>query len=234
MPESSLLYAPTPSTPYEMNGAGETGEVVRHLTHELRQPLSTLETSAYYLKLILAGKDSRVDSHLEKMQQLVQNMSWILSDAVHYVQAARPNPQCVDLTELISEALANQPQAGQPVELDWTESSDAPLVQMDPGQAQHMVRVLLSVFRQIARKDQPVYLSFYRSGEQAVLECSSVASPELCERCEDLLLPFTPHLSAGAGLALASVQRIAEAHSGSVQIRASRGILALEISLPTC
>jgi signal transduction histidine kinase len=234
MTESSLLYGPTPSTSYELNRTGETGEVVRHLTHELRQPLSTLEASAYYLKLILAGKDSRVDLQLDKIQQLVQNMSWILSDAVHYLQAAPPNPQWVDLTELISEALANQPPASHQVELDWSESSDAPLVEMDPGQAQHLVRVLLSVFRQVARKDHPIFLSFYRSGDHAVLECSSSAPEELCQRCEDLMLPFTPHLPAGAGLALASVQRIAETHGGSVMIRSNNGVLTLEVFFPAC
>jgi signal transduction histidine kinase len=233
MTESSLLYVPTSSTSCNLDAPVETGEIVRHLTHELRQPLSTLEASAYYLKLILSGEDARVDQQLEKIQQVVQSMSWILADAVHYLHAATPHPQWVDLTELISEALANQSSTSQ-IELDWTESSDAPLVEMDPGQAQHMVRVLISVFRQIAGKDHPIYMSLYRDGEQAVLQCSSNAPELLCERCEDLLLPFTPHLPAGAGLALASVQKIAEMHGGRVMIRGSRGVLTLEVFLPAC
>jgi nitrogen fixation/metabolism regulation signal transduction histidine kinase len=91
--------------------------------------------------------------------------------------------------------------------------------------------VVLTVFRQIARNENPISLSLFRAGGEAVLKCSSNASELLCERCEDLLLPFTPHLPAGAGLALASVQRIAEAHGGRVAIRAANGVLTLEVIL---
>ncbi len=61
----------------------DTASVVRHLAHELRQPLSTIEASAYYLKLVLEDQNSGATRQLDRIEQMVHQISWILSDAVH-------------------------------------------------------------------------------------------------------------------------------------------------------
>lgn len=211
--------------PLELNAA------VRHLSHELRQPLSTIDTAAYYLQLILSGADPRADQQLEKIQQMVHQMSWILSDAVHFLQAAVPRPAWIDLCEMITDHLTAQA-VEQNVELDWTDCCSTPRVLMDAAQGQHMVRTILNVFRQIARTEQPVYVSLYRDGAFATLECSCEAGEALLAHASELFEAFTPHLPPGSGLALASVKRIAEAHNGSASIEAVDGVLKLEVRLP--
>lgn len=234
MAQASVLF-PTPteravSTDSEHS---ETVAVVRHLSHELRQPLSTIETSAYYLKLILGNENPRVDKQLDRIDQMVHQMNNILSDVVYYLQSATPRPQWVDLTEMIDDAmLASSVQ--QAVEVDWTDTSDVPLVYLDPAHAQHMMRVLFETLRQVARTGEPILVSIYRLGEMATLELSCMAEPKILERAGDLFEPFTPHLPAGCGLALASVKRIAEAHQGTASIATSQDTLKIEIQLPTC
>jgi signal transduction histidine kinase len=209
----------------------ELNAVVRHLSHELRQPLSTIDTAAYYLQLILSGADPRADQQLERIQQMVHQMSWILSDGVHFLQAAAPRPAWIDLCEMITDHLTAQA-VEQNVELDWTDCCSTPLVLMDPGQGQHLVRTVLNLFRQVARTEEPVYVSLYRDGTLATLECSCEAGEALLAHASELFEPFTPHLPPGSGLALASVKRIAEAHSGSASIEGADGVLKLEVRLP--
>ncbi|MBL8219021.1 MAG: HAMP domain-containing histidine kinase [Bryobacterales bacterium] len=210
----------------------DTAAVVRHLAHELRQPLSTIEASAYYLKLILEEQDCGALRQLDRIEQMVHQMSWILSDAVHYLQAAEPRRQLLDLAETASTAIASLTQEQQ-VHLDWSDAEPAPLVAMDPNQAQHMVRSVLQVFRQIGRSEAPVTIVLRSDNNCALLTFFCEASDDVRQQCDDLLLPFDTHLPVGAGLGLASVKRIAEAHGGAVRIFPQQENLTLEIRLPS-
>ena len=210
----------------------DTADVVRHLAHELRQPLSTIESSAFYLKLVLEGEDGRAARQLDRIEQMVHQIGWILTDAVHYLQAAPPRRQLLDLTETASSVIAALTHE-QLVELDWSDREQLPLVLMDPHQAQHMIRSVLQVYRQIARSEVPVTITMRSENGYAMISFRCEAQAALCERCEELLEPFGPHLPTGAGLGLASVQRIAEANGGCVRISAPDEQLQLEILLPS-
>jgi nitrogen-specific signal transduction histidine kinase len=223
--------APTPTAPQAMESDVETRAVVRQLCHEIRQPLSTIESAAYYLQLI-APNDVRFDRELERIQQMAYQANWILADVVHYIQATPPRMEWVDLGECVTGTISSLIPAMARVEFSCPEDRSATLTLIDPAQAQHLVRAILSVFRQIARNDESVRINLGRRGERIVLNVRCRADERLCEFAEDLMQPFTPHLPAGSGLALASVRRIAEVHQGSAQVEARDGMLVLEVALP--
>ncbi len=69
--------------------AAET--LVQELAHDLRQPLSEIESIAYYLELAGAGAPLRSREMLGKIQGLVAEADRLLSRAVRDVkQAAHP------------------------------------------------------------------------------------------------------------------------------------------------
>ncbi|HUQ92044.1 MAG TPA: hypothetical protein VM120_10205 [Bryobacteraceae bacterium] len=232
MAQAGLVIAHANGVPCKAEQPFDSRAVMRNFTHELRQPLSTIESAAYYLKMILGGSEPRAHQPIEKIQQMVQQANWILSDAIHLLQTLPPKPEWIDLTEFIADQLLTQAMHQQ-VEVDWSDSSAVPLVRMDPYQAEHMVRALLSVFRQFAGAHK-VYLSLYRDCENVVLACSCQASDQLAEAAEELLQPFAPQLPPGSGLALVSVKRIVETHSGRMAMRGEAGVLKLEVILPDC
>ena len=219
-------------TPDNQDHPLDSAAVVRHLTHELRQPLSTIEASAYYLKLILEDQDCGAVRQLDRIEQMVHQISWILSDAVHYLQAAAPRRQLLDLGEIASGVIASLSQEQQ-IELDWHDAGPVPLVAMDPNQAQHMVRSVLQVFRQVGRSEAPVTIGLRADNGCAMLTFSCEASGTVREQCSGLLNPFDAHLPTGTGLGLASVKRIAEAHCGSVRIFSDGVNLVLEARFPS-
>ena len=52
------------------------------LAHELRQPLSVIDSLAYYLEL--TSRDERVCIHLQQIQMMVQQASRILTEATQH------------------------------------------------------------------------------------------------------------------------------------------------------
>jgi signal transduction histidine kinase len=204
--------------------------VVRHLCHEVRQPLSTIESSAYYLQMVLKT-DSRTEKELERIQEMVRQVDWILMDFVHYLQAAPPRAEWVDLGEVVSSAVRTAAKQ-RPLDLQWSDQAGTALILIDPGQAEHLVRTLFSVFRQVSKPDRAIQVRLWREQDQVVLGFRSEVDTKVLECADDLMLPFTPHLPAGLGLALASAQRIAESHKGSASLDVQGQDLLIEVRLP--
>ena len=59
---------------------GDRGVSFDEVMHDLRQPLSVIESLAYYLEL--TSTDERVCSHLQKIQAMVLKTSQILERAI--------------------------------------------------------------------------------------------------------------------------------------------------------
>src|ERR1700676_2954492 len=91
----------------EMQPAVAAADVMRAVAHELRQPLSTIESIAYYLKLILPSDDENVRYQLHQLRRLVEQSSGILWSGVQLTESSPFAPQAVDLEELILGAISS-------------------------------------------------------------------------------------------------------------------------------
>lgn len=109
--------------------------LLHNLAHELRQPLSTLESIAYYLELALPQADARVLEQVKKMRELVVQSGWMLSDALLLSDRAGTTPAVVDIDELVSEFVIEQGHhelnrhfalelAGAPVNVDFAQARE--------------------------------------------------------------------------------------------------------------
>lgn len=210
----------------------ETGAVVRHLVHELRQPLSTIESVAFYLQMVLGKPDSEVNQQIERLQQSVQEASWILSDAVHLLQIVTPCPQLVDLNELISALMSDVVRGPQP----WIEArlaAEPAIVRIDVEQGRHLVRNLLFFFHNLSRPKPRVGLRTEITPREISLEVRVHAKDRSLQEIHSMFEPFSAHLPPGSGLALASVRRITEAHGGRIDLHGGTGgALSLVVAFP--
>jgi signal transduction histidine kinase len=210
----------------------DASTVVGHLVHELRQPLSTIESLAYYLELVLGHPESKLGHHLKRLRESVLETNWILSDAVHFLQITTPCPQLLDLNELVSALIAELGASRG----DWVElrlAPEAALVRLDVEQGRHMVRNLLIVFRRLGEPLPLVGLQTRIVAGEVQLEVSVRLEHGRLENPEAMFEPFSAHAPAGSGLALASARRIAEAHGGRMAFRPAEGSqLSLVAALP--
>lgn len=210
------LAAETLNPRPESNGAVEPAEIVSQIAHELRQPLSTIESIAYYLDLVLPKEQPKIRQQLAKLQQLVDHSNWIVSNAVYVTQAALPSPEPVDVRNLLSECIADCIFSGANIQLRLSQA--LPPVWLDPAQGKHLVRTLIQFFRGASDSERAIVVATSATHGDVLVEfaCSGRSS-----RSEEALLESLP---SGSGFSLASVRRIVNAHGGRFRIVADSGL----------
>jgi signal transduction histidine kinase len=63
-------------------GVTASMDVLGAVAHDLRQPLSNIETIAYYLSLVLPKHDPKIQEQLQRIRELVQETNEILSNGI--------------------------------------------------------------------------------------------------------------------------------------------------------
>jgi signal transduction histidine kinase len=195
----------TESTPVTESASQLSQENVLHaIAHEIRQPLSTIESIAYYLSLSLPVDDKHREQ-LARVQQLVEQSSWILSSGLGLADSRPAEPETVDLEELIKRSISARPASIDPrVKCDFAAS--LPLVQLDPVYGRALVENVLGLFRQLATEAHPVRLrtSAFANGVAMELSTSVPGYRSIGS------------LPPGSALCLDCARRIAAMHGGSL------------------
>lgn len=132
--------------------------LLHHLAHELRQPLSTIESIAYYLELALPHSDPRVLEQLTRLRHLVEQSGWILNDTVAIAKSQAARAEVVDLDELLSEFVFEQMQHDAHRPHFELELAGLP-AWMDYGQGRELVHAVCRLFRTLARPGSEVKIS---------------------------------------------------------------------------
>lgn len=207
------------NTVVDVPGAAEPLALVETLVHELRQPLSAIESTAYYLTMVLPRTERRAQDHAACLQRLVEQANWILSCGLQLADASPMAPEPLDLEELITEAVASHiAEGGGPPRLDL--AGGLPPVRLDPGRARFLVEHLLAMMGRVSDAAHPVRVRTSRG-----------ASPELGTALE-WALELTPATRSpeseacfgpGAAMGIESARRIVEAHGGTFRIEFGAG-----------
>jgi K+-sensing histidine kinase KdpD len=192
------------------------------IAHELRQPLSAIESIAYYLSLALPRESRPARKQARRLQQLVEQSNWILTSALQLADETTLAPLPLNLEELITQAVNSCTVQGEPrIHLEL--AAGLPLVHLDPGRGRALLENLLTLFRQLASDVHPVRITT-AAGEGGVSFGIATAIPGY--RSEASLGP-------GCGLSIQSARRVVEGHGGTLNIHvdAVSGV-SLKVVLP--
>jgi len=192
------------------------------IAHELRQPLSAIESIAYYFSLALPRDSWPARKQARRLQHLVEQSNWILTCALQLADNTPLAPQPLNLEELVIQTVNSRTTQGEPrIHLEL--AGGLPLVNLDPGRGRILLENLLTLFRQLASDPHPVRVTT-AAGESGVSLGIACAIPGY--RAEASLGP-------GCSLSLQSARRVVEGHGGSfnIQVDAVSGV-SLKVVLP--
>ncbi|MEJ5369860.1 MAG: hypothetical protein WHT08_16220 [Bryobacteraceae bacterium] len=214
---------PAPTAPHTAEPAPlDAAELIRHLAHELRQPLSGIESAAYFVDMVVSEARPDLIPHCRRLRAMVLHASWLLDDAL--LCAALPGGMTVQpLATALAQAgrrLYEQEEAVLDLHLEndgWIHA---------PAALPRLIEHLVSFFRDVAGCQDPVHASLACEGEWVVLRLWAAGS----EDPEDAARSLRSSASGGA------LGRFLEFAGGRFETgaQASAGRLELMLRLPAC
>ncbi|MCX7605380.1 MAG: hypothetical protein N2036_14990 [Bryobacteraceae bacterium] len=198
----------------------EEAELVCHLAHELRQPLSGIEASAYYIDMLASEARPELIPYCRRLRRMVQQASWLLDDA-SLSACFRPEPRrTFPLAEICAQAAARL-LAEEEAVLDLHLSGPLPPV-VAPEPLPRLVDHILSFFRDAAGCPGPIHL-------RLEADARLLTATWWCDACED---PEEAARMAAPGGGCGYLQRFARAAGGTLRAEASSGRLLVALTLP--
>jgi len=212
------------------------GKMAAHVTHEIRNPLSSIALNLELLEEELPVSGEEAHNLLRAIKAEVERLAGL---SEQYLSVARQRPQHLrpeKLSEIIEEACEfvrrELMQAGTKLSFE----TDAPdqVLPLDEAQIRQALLNLLRNAREAMPNGGLVDVQLWRTekGLDLVVEDEGIGLPAAVR--ERLFEPFFTTKAHGTGLGLAITRQIAEAHGGHVRVesRDPRGT-RIVLHLPT-
>ncbi len=154
----------------------EAAELICHLTHELRQPLSGIEAAAYYLDMVVSEARPDLIPHCRRLRAMVQHANWLLDDAALcalFQPSAGTAHSMAAVFEDVSRRMLAEDEAVLDLHLECEGRVAAP--EMLPRLAGHLV----AFFRDVAGCHDPIHAGVQQG------EPGWIASRIWAAGCED-------------------------------------------------
>jgi two-component system sensor histidine kinase KdpD len=204
--------------------------LLRAVSHDLRTPLMAISTSAG----ALARSDLSIDdADREDLLQTILSASVRLDHLVGNLLdlsrleagAAQPEPQVVEVEELVAAALDELDESGERVDVSLPDGST--LVRVDAHQIQRVLVNLLENALKYSSPQEPVRLVVTANSSEAVVRVIDHGPGVGPQDRERIFEAFQRGIRAGdgpgAGLGLAIARGFAEANGGRVSVESLFG-----------
>jgi two-component system, NtrC family, sensor kinase len=202
------------------------GRMAAHVTHEVRNPLSSIALNAEMLadEVRAAGASTQESERLmQAIQREVDRLTLITEEYLRVARLPKPKLERESLGDLTADAVTfvEQEMRAARVRVKFTVDEGVPPAMLDESQVRQAILNLLRNAREAMESaqcaDPRIDVHVYREGpsEIAVAICDTGAglSAEASAHLFELFFTTRPR---GSGLGLALTREIVEAHSGTI------------------
>lgn len=220
------------------------GQIAIGIAHELRQPLSVINSIAYCLRRVVKetgcentpapGMKTPPVVYLERLEDQVTTANRIITGLSEYARTQRPNISSTDLNQLVQREAARLELPPGVRVVQQLESGEVRTL-ADPLHLERIFHILASNALQSMEPAGGGELGFRTGGEpQAVtLQVSDTGTGVPEPLREKIFQPFFSSKASGLGLGLALARQLVEANGGTIgfQTRNGQGTV-FEVRLP--
>ena len=211
------------------------GQVADTVGHELRNPLGVMSNAVYFLQTMLADTDDTTREYLGIIKDEIADAERIVSDLLDAVRTRTPQPEAVDVGELIEKVLRKcEVPTAVSVRLDIPQT--LPAIRVDTGQIHRVLWNLISNGVEAMPDGGVLEVAAVENKQNRTVTISirdngSGIAPEHQAR---LFEPMFTTKARRVGLGLVVVKNLAKANGGSVGMENAPGKGSLfSVTLPT-
>ena len=213
------------------------GQLAGGVGHELRNPLSVISTSIYYLKLVQPDAGEKIKQHQSMIEQEVHNADKIISDLLDFGRVISAEKEPVSVPGLVQKVLNRFP-APASVKVSLDLPADLPQVLVDGRQVEQVLGNLVvnacqamvastGALPQISATGMPgggrLTISAQREKEMVAIAVKDTGTGITPENMKKLFEPLFTTKAKGIGLGLAVSKKLAEANGGQIEVQSEVG-----------
>ena len=197
------------------------GQLAGGVGHELRNPLATLQTSMYFLKMTLSeSADPKVRRHLGIMEQELNNANEIITNLLDFSRVRQADRAHVPVAEILRQALERYDFGGVQVERDIKEFD----VLADPVQIRQVVTNLVTNAIQAMPEGGTLFIATGRSSDgEAWIAVRDTGTGIDAATLEKIFQPLFTTKAKGIGLGLAVCESLVRGNGGKITVKSELG-----------
>ena len=207
----------------------EISQLAGGLAHEIRNPLSTLSLNldlmAEDFEDAESPRDRRVKTRIERLMREVDRLQGIVENFLRFARVQDLDLVPTDLNSVVDELRDFQePQAAaRGIVIRTSFAADLPRVDLDADLFKQALLNLLLNAQYAMPSGGDLILTTRREGESAVLDVIDTGVGMTDEIRSRIFDAFYSTRSGGSGLGLPTVQKIVEAHGGTIEVQSEPG-----------
>jgi len=207
----------------------ELGQIAVGIGHELRQPLSVINSLAYCLRT--AMRNCNADqcgmyvsrnapmAYIDRMEEQVSLANRIIAGLGEYARTHRAAAAAIDLNMLLDREVA-QLEVPENVRVLRQLEQPSPRAFADPVHVERMFHVLATnALQSMEAAGGELVLRTASDGAAVLMEISDTGAGVSDAVRDKLFLPFFTNKTSGLGLGLALARQLAVANNGSIEFR---------------
>jgi signal transduction histidine kinase len=203
------------------------GTLASGVSHELRNPLSSIKNAVFILKRKLSRKvipdiDEKVIQFLDIMDKEIDRSTRIINDLLGFTRVAKPTRIRSNITIVLDEALSRV-KIAENIKLSKDLQSNLPLVTIDTNQIGQVLINLIENACQAMTDGGELQISARRSKVFVEIEIgdSGCGIPE--KEVKKIFDPLFTTKPKGIGMGLAVCHGIIDKHNGIIEVKSREG-----------
>jgi len=198
------------------------GKLAGNISHELRNPLATIDSSVFFLQSKLRDSDEKIRTHLDRIHSSVLRSTGIIQSLLDLTRMKEPKREKLDLKMVVSEtvALSKIPSTVSVVQ-DFPENEV--VTNADRDQLRMAFGNLITNAVQALEWVGKLTIALCQTDSQVEISFSDTGPGITPENMGKLFQPLFSTKARGIGFGLAITKMIVERHGGTIGVESEPG-----------